>query len=146
MRKKYKHRKAAAVIELAVCLPVMVLIVFGSLEVAGTIFLKQTLTSAAHEGALTGMRQNAQESEITTRVDQILTARNVTGCTVQVVTNGPAFADLNPGDMFWVDVQKSSSNTYINLTSVAVSVASRTSLFRFPRMCGHRGPLYLIVI
>jgi Flp pilus assembly protein TadG len=125
MRKKYRQRKAAAIVELAICLPVLVLIVFGSIEIAGSIFMKQTLTSAAHEGALTGMRLNAQETEIITRVNQILTARGVTGCTTQVVTDGPAFADLNPGDMFRVEIQNPSANTFINLTSVSVSVASQ---------------------
>ena len=54
--KNRKKRTGAAVIEMAICLPVSVFMVFGTIELTGAIFLKQTLTSAAHEGALAGMR------------------------------------------------------------------------------------------
>ena len=125
MRKKSRQRKAAAIVELAICLPLLVFLVFGTIEIAGSIFLKQTMTSAAHEGALSGMRQNAQESEIITRVNAILAARSVTGCTVQVVTDGPLFADLSPGDPFRVQISKTQSNSYIDLANVAVSVGTQ---------------------
>lgn len=125
MRNKHRQRRAAAIVELAICLPLLVFLVFGSIEVAGSIFTRQTLTSAAHDGALIGMRQNAQESDILARVNQILTARGITGCTTQVVTDGPLFADLSPGDMFRVEIQKPVSNTYIALTAVSISVATQ---------------------
>ena len=53
-----KHRNkrlGAAIVEMAICLPVIVLLTYGTIELAGGLFLKQTLTSAAHEGALAGM-------------------------------------------------------------------------------------------
>ena len=43
-------RKGAAVVEFAVCLPVVVLIVLGSIEAASLLFLKQTLVQASYEG------------------------------------------------------------------------------------------------
>ena len=44
-------RRAAATLELAVCLPVIVTIVLGTIEAANSIFLKQSLTIAAYESA-----------------------------------------------------------------------------------------------
>ena len=44
-------RKGTATVEFAVCLPVLVTIVLGSIEATNAIFLKQHLTAAAYEGA-----------------------------------------------------------------------------------------------
>ena len=41
-----------AVVELAVCLPVLVLIIMGSIEACNLTFLKQKLTEAAYQGAM----------------------------------------------------------------------------------------------
>jgi hypothetical protein len=46
-----RTRRAAAILELAVCLPVIVTIVLGTIEAANSIFLKQSLTIAAYESA-----------------------------------------------------------------------------------------------
>ena len=106
MRKKSRIRnRGAAIVELAVCLPVLVMMVWGTIEVSTSIFMKQTLTSAAHEGALTGMRLNATESEILNKVNLILTARNVTGATVDVIPSGSQFNNLNSGDSFSIRIQ-----------------------------------------
>ena len=59
-----KHRNkrlGAAIVEMAICLPVIVLLTYGTIELAGGLFLKQTLTSAAHEGALAGIKFAAQK-------------------------------------------------------------------------------------
>jgi Flp pilus assembly protein TadG len=103
----------------------MVIMVYGTVEVASSIFLKQTLTSAAHEGALTGMKQNAEETDIIDRVNLILTARNISGCNVQVLTDGTGFDSLIPGDMFRVQIQKGQTSQFTTLTNVTVIVATQ---------------------
>jgi hypothetical protein len=50
-RTKHSSRRAAATLELAVCLPVIVTIVLGTIEAANSIFLKPSLTIAAYESA-----------------------------------------------------------------------------------------------
>ena len=75
-----KHRNkrlGAAIVEMAICLPVIVLLTYGTIELAGGLFLKQTLTSAAHEGALAGMRLDATEASVRERVELILAVREV---------------------------------------------------------------------
>ena len=44
-------REGAAVVEFAVCLPLVILIVLGTIEAGSLLFLKQTLVQAAYEGA-----------------------------------------------------------------------------------------------
>ena len=45
---KRQSRRAAAVVELAVCLPLLFTIFFGSIEACNVIFLKQAVTAAAY--------------------------------------------------------------------------------------------------
>ena len=126
MRKKSTTRtRGAAIVELAVCLPVLVVMVWGSIEVSGSIFMKQTLTSAAHEGALTGMRQNATESEILAKVNLILAERGVTNAVVSVLPTGNSFTALSSGDFFSVQIQTERNNSFISLAGVSVRVTTQ---------------------
>lgn len=45
------HRRGAASVELAVCLPVIILIVFGAIETCSIVFLQQNLQLIAYEAA-----------------------------------------------------------------------------------------------
>lgn len=45
------QRRGAALVELAICLPVLLLIVYGALEAAGMIFLRQALVQSSYEAA-----------------------------------------------------------------------------------------------
>ena len=45
-----RRQRGMAAVEFAVCLPVLVLLVFGAIEASSFIFLKQALTVAAYEG------------------------------------------------------------------------------------------------
>jgi Flp pilus assembly protein TadG len=50
-----KSRQAAATVELAICLPVVLTIAFGTIDICSVLFLKESLTIAAYEGARAGM-------------------------------------------------------------------------------------------
>ena len=63
MRIRFSHRRTTrsnrrgiAAVELAVCLPVIVLLVFGSIEASSFIFLKQSLNVSAYEGIREAIR------------------------------------------------------------------------------------------
>ena len=99
--------------------------VWGTIEVSGSIFLKQTLTSAAHEGALTGMRLNSTETGVLNKVNLILTARGVTGATVTVTPSGNAFENMTSGDSFSIRIQTTHNNSFISLTGVSVLVTTQ---------------------
>ena len=46
-----KRRGGTAAVEAAVSLPLLIVLVFGAIEVASGVFLSQTLAIAAYEGA-----------------------------------------------------------------------------------------------
>lgn len=99
-RLQRRRRRAVAATELAVCLPVIVLLVLGTIEACSMIFLKQTLSIAAYEGARTAIIPGKTKADVTAACMQVLAERKVTGGTVTVKPSDiPA---LNPGD--YVDV------------------------------------------
>lgn len=77
-----KRRRAAAVVEFAVCLPLIMLLILGSIEATSAVFLKQALTAAAYEG----IREAAQANSTTTLAQQraldVLNNRQVRGFNV----------------------------------------------------------------
>lgn len=92
--------RGVAAAELAVCLPVVVLLVIATIEACSAVFLKQSLTVAAYEGVRTATVPGATASSIQTTCNQILTDRHVKGAKVSVTPTN--FSTLKPGE--YVDV------------------------------------------
>ncbi len=70
-------RRGVAAVEFAVCLPVIVLLVFGAIEASSFIFLKQSLNVAAYEGIRESIRADSNSSNGVNRAENILDSRNV---------------------------------------------------------------------
>lgn len=81
-RKRQKSRMGAATIELAVCIPVMALIVFASLSGSRMLFLRQACVQAAYETAKEGVKANGSEAFALERGNAVLEFRNVSGHTI----------------------------------------------------------------
>lgn len=72
-----KHRKGAAVVELAVCLPLIVLLTFASLEGANMLFMRQAAVQAAYEAAKSAAKSTGTLASATTIGQEVLTSRNL---------------------------------------------------------------------
>jgi Flp pilus assembly protein TadG len=83
-------------------LPVIVLIVLSTIEACTMIFLKQSLSIAAYEGARAGLAQSATNTTIVNASTQVLTERNVKGGTVTL--NPSNLTSIAPGNYFTVTV------------------------------------------
>ena len=95
-------RSGAAVIELAVCLPVIVLLVAGAIECCGMIFLKQTVCAAAYEGARVAVLPDAQPRDVEQRCREGLAARQINDANITI---SPRNIDrLDAGDQLSVTV------------------------------------------
>lgn len=84
-----RSRSALAVVELAVCLPAIVLMVLGSIEACSMIFVKQSLHIAAYEGIRRAVRYDATEQIVLDRCQQILDERGVENATIELTPNTP---------------------------------------------------------
>lgn len=77
-----KQRKGAAVVEFAVCLPILVILVMGAIECTSMIFLKQALNVVAYEGIRVAIRNDGTTAAATTRANEVITERKLKGTNV----------------------------------------------------------------
>lgn len=91
-------RRAAAAVEFAVCLPILIVLVFGSIEASSMIFLKQSLNVAAFEATRQAIRPSGSNGVALNRATAILDSRGVQGYAVDF-PNGDA-ATMERGEEF----------------------------------------------
>jgi Flp pilus assembly protein TadG len=95
-----RRNRGVAATELAVCLPIVVLLVVATIEACSMVFLKQSLSVTAYEGVRTATKSKATAADVQNTCRQILADRHVTGATVTVSPSN--IAAVAPGS--YVDV------------------------------------------
>lgn len=121
LMRRGQHRRGVAAVEFAICLPVLALLVFGSIEATAFIFLKQSLHVAAYESVRTGSRADATQADATNRGQAILDSRDVRGATIRFVTGD--VASVARGEPVVVEV---AAPTNINSPLAGQWIANRT--------------------
>ena len=119
---KQTARKGTATVELAVCLPMLFLIIFGGIEAANSIFLKQGLTIAAYESAKMATTVGYTVNDAIARGDEILEAR---GFNEAQVTIDPTLAALEHGTPVTVTVTAPAN---ANSISPQIAIAGDASI------------------
>ncbi|HEY4233085.1 MAG TPA: TadE family protein [Lacipirellulaceae bacterium] len=99
--------RGVAATELAVCLPIIVLLVVATIEACSMVFLKQSLSIAAYEGVRAAVAPAASTAAINQSCSQVLKDRRIAGGTVTI--NPGNVASLKPGN--FVDVTVSAPCT-----------------------------------
>ncbi len=112
-----RKRSAVATVELAICLPVLSLIVFGSIQATNLIFLQHATTAAVYEGTLEMAKANASNTSVEARIQQVLNARQVVDSTITIKPTGTEISRIPPG-------------THVTL-EVTADVRSNLSVFGF---------------
>ena len=96
------RRWGIEVAELAISLPVLTIITFGTLETCELLFTKQSMAVAAYESGRVAARPNATTEETQTRFSQIATARRLQGASVTIT---PAnLSAVSVGETIRIDV------------------------------------------
>ena len=80
--RRVRTRCGTAAVEMAVTLPLLVTLVFGAMEMANAVFLRQSLNIAAYEAAKVITRPGNNEALARTRCQEILTVRKVSAFTL----------------------------------------------------------------
>ena len=78
------RRRGAAVVELAVCLPAIVLLILGSIEACTMIFLEHGLTITSYEGARVAVNYDGTNADVLTRCNEIIGQRHIHGAQVSI--------------------------------------------------------------
>lgn len=102
--KRAPGRRALAATELAICLPVLVLLVFGSIQATNLIYLQHAATAAAYEGLLELAKPNATNASVAARIQQVLDAREVNNTQVRLLPEGVDVAQTPPGNSLTIEV------------------------------------------
>ena len=116
-----EERQGSAVVELAVCLPVIFTIVFGSIQASNLLHLQNALESAAHQGALAAITHAAEESDVVSGVQDMMDARGVQGATVSLAGIGKPFSDVARGEQFEITVSAPAAPNITGPTVLAMS-------------------------
>lgn len=113
-------------VEMAILLPIMVLFIFGQIEMARLGMAEQLLTAAAREGARAAVIDGATQADVQLKVDAMLAG---SGLDVGTVTPTPANWASAPGGtpitvtltVAYSSVRWVNSPVYLNLSNLTAS-------------------------
>jgi len=92
-------RRGAAAVELAICLPLLVLLIMASIEACTMIFLDHGLTITSYEGARVAINYDGTNAQVLARCDQIISQRSIKDVSVSTnptdVSNVPRGAPID---------------------------------------------------
>ncbi len=98
-----EQRRGVAVVEFAVCAPVLTLIMLGTIESSAMMFLQQSLSISAYEGCRIALVPEAKATNVKYQSELILKDRGVKEATVLVE---PANFSTSP-EGTWITVTTS---------------------------------------
>jgi Flp pilus assembly protein TadG len=100
---RVRKSRGIAAAELAVCLPIIVLMVIATIESCSAMFLKQSLTISAYEGVRAAIAKGSSPTSIQAACNQVLADRRVQGSQITITPN-TGTATMNPGDYIQITV------------------------------------------
>lgn len=120
------RRGGAALIEIAVCLPIILLTITATVSITSLIYLKQSLKISAYEACRVGIVPQAEAENVHQQVVEILDGRGVSGYTVAISPS--SLSSLQPGQFLTVTVTAPTGNNVVlassmGLTSITQSVS-----------------------
>lgn len=81
------NRRAAAIVEFALVLPVLLVVLLGTLETTSMIYRQQTLSIAAYEGCRVALIPKITRGQVEAAVNQILNDRRLRNATITITPN-----------------------------------------------------------
>jgi Flp pilus assembly protein TadG len=137
-RRRKSDRKGAAVVEAALCIPIVIVLMMGTLEVCAGIYLSESLTVCAYEAARAGVRRRADYDDVYDRAVEALADRLVTlptdsaGTVTGIVINPTDFSTLSELDPITVTITAptAGNSLYIFDTLVNRNVTSSVTMVR----------------
>ncbi len=109
-----RPRYGNAAIELAVTLPMMATIIFGSVEVCSQIYTKQAIESAAYECARVAISSGATEDDVEEKMEEILKARNIKEAKLKVKPDD--LEDAERGERITIRISAPAKENSMSLT------------------------------
>lgn len=95
--------RGTAVTELAICLPLLVLITLGTVEACSMLYLQQKLETAAYEGSRVGCVPDATAANVRYQCETLLDAQSVNDYVITLNPSDPA--SLQQGEFLRVSIE-----------------------------------------
>lgn len=107
------RRRGAALIEFALAFPVVLLVVFATVDVCNRIYLKQTIKIMAYEGARVSTIPGATSADVIQQIEGMAETRSLKNLQIDISPSG--FENASFGSFVSVEVKADTSQ---GLTSI----------------------------
>jgi Flp pilus assembly protein TadG len=87
-----RHRRGAATVELAFCLPILFAVVFAIMEFSRNLQIQQSVRQAAFEAARAGVALDASTSDVNTAATTITSSVSIKNPTITIIPNPLAYS------------------------------------------------------
>lgn len=111
-RNRRSRRRGSIILEAALAMPILLMIVFASVEFGYALFVKHSLQNAAREGAREGVVPTATNASITQACDNAMAAAGLDNINYSIAiedksSSSANVAGIDPGDPVVVQVTAS---------------------------------------
>jgi len=117
-----KQRSGAAVVEAALCFPLILLLMLGTLEISSGLFLRESLSVCCFEACRVGTRRGASAEDVLERAQEVLADRDVAGASIVLTPDN--YDALNSLDTITVQITAPTAGNSIfifdNLTNRSI--------------------------
>lgn len=107
-------RRGVAAVEFALSLPLLVLLTLATVEACNAIYLQQSLTVAAYEGARTAILPKVKSANVEQQANQILSDRRVKGGVISVTPSDLGKVPVGKFIKVTVSAPMSNNSTFLN--------------------------------
>lgn len=108
-----RRRRGVATVEVAVCLPVLLTFTLATIDLCSLLFLKESVTIAAYEGARQGVGRGRTNAHAIARVQEFLDERGIVYDGNVVTIGSPGFDDAGTLENVTVTVTVPASGNLI---------------------------------
>ena len=98
------NRGGVAAVEMALILPLLLLIAFGTISVGKLIYFRKSMVTATAEGVRLASQRATTSAEVTQRITAVLDARRIEGVSIDI-NDGSEILYLSPGELVEINVQ-----------------------------------------
>ncbi len=128
LRRPTRRRRGVSTVEFAICVPVLLTVIFAIVEYSRVLQIQHGIREAAFEGARAGVALDAATSDVTTAASNIINALGIHGASVTVTPNPIAYT--SPTVTVSVSAVPASSGWFVKFFTGSMSITSTISLDR----------------
>jgi Flp pilus assembly protein TadG len=121
-----RNRRGAALMELAICLPILSIVTLGSIEAANGIYVRQKLVSVAYDLARSSTTPGDQSAAISAKAKTLFKTYGLKNASFK--TSPANLATAKPGTPVTITVTAPMNKNSIGLTRLYGKVKSTASL------------------